>query len=92
MAVLNGLEPAPSPLLATVATTMRRHATLLAGHLGENLAMRDFRKHTAWYLTGYPVGVEARRRTSLPTGYPVRYHEACLRNVRMANASPPSPA
>ena len=29
--------------------------------LGEALAMRDFRKHTSWYLTGYPVGGEARR-------------------------------
>ena len=41
---------------------MSRHAGLLAGHLGENLAMRDFRKHTSWYLTGYPVGGEMRRR------------------------------
>ena len=24
--------------------------------------MRDFRKHTSWYLTGYPVGGELRRR------------------------------
>ena len=24
--------------------------------------MRTFRKHTSWYLTGYPVGSEARRR------------------------------
>ena len=24
--------------------------------------MRDFRKHTSWYLTGYPVGGEMRRR------------------------------
>ena len=24
--------------------------------------MRDFRKHTGWYLTGYPVGPEVRRR------------------------------
>ena len=27
--------------------------------------MRDFRKHTSWYLTGYPVGSEARRRFSM---------------------------
>lgn len=26
--------------------------------------MRDFRKHTGWYLTGYPVGQEIRRRLS----------------------------
>ena len=24
--------------------------------------MRDFRKHTGWYFTGYPVGPEVRRR------------------------------
>ena len=24
--------------------------------------MRTFRKHASWYLTGYPVGSEARRR------------------------------
>jgi hypothetical protein len=44
---------------------MRRHAALLAEHMGEELAMRDFRKHTAWYLTGYPVGGEVRRRFAM---------------------------
>ncbi len=39
-----------------------RPRRLLADHLGEELAMRDFRKHTSWYLTGYPVGGEVRRR------------------------------
>jgi hypothetical protein len=37
---------------------------LLVAHLGESLAMRDFRKHTSWYFTGYPVGGEVRRRFS----------------------------
>ena len=32
--------------------------------MGENHAMRDFRKHTGWYMSGYPVGPEARRRFS----------------------------
>ena len=27
--------------------------------------MRDFRKHTSWYLSGYPVGPEVRRRLSM---------------------------
>jgi hypothetical protein len=27
--------------------------------------MREFRKHTAWYLTGYPVGPDARRRLAM---------------------------
>jgi hypothetical protein len=41
---------------------MAHHAQMLAAHLGEELAMRDFRKHTSWYFTGYPVGGETRRR------------------------------
>ncbi|MGB1503625.1 MAG: tRNA dihydrouridine synthase DusB, partial [Ilumatobacteraceae bacterium] len=32
---------------------------------GESFAMRDFRKHASWYLTGYPVGPEVRRRFSM---------------------------
>ena len=27
--------------------------------------MRDFRKHTGWYMSGYPVGPEVRRRFSM---------------------------
>ena len=27
--------------------------------------MKDFRKHTGWYLTGYPVGQEVRRNLAL---------------------------
>ena len=59
---LNGRPVPTSPPLGEACAVMARHARLLAGHLGENLAMRDFRKHTSWYLTGYPVGGETRRR------------------------------
>jgi hypothetical protein len=59
---LNGRAVPPSPSLAEACDVMVRHARLLADHLGQDLAMRDFRKHTSWYLTGYPVGGEARRR------------------------------
>jgi len=51
-----------SPRLGVVTTVMARHASLLAADLGEHPAMRDFRKHTGWYLTGYPVGADMRRR------------------------------
>ena len=61
---LQGREVRPSPLLSEVCDVMARHARLLGEHLGENLAMRDFRKHTSWYFTGYPVGPEVRRRFS----------------------------
>ena len=45
---------------------MAAHALDLVDHFGsERTAMRDFRKHTAWYVTGYPVGPEARRRLAM---------------------------
>jgi hypothetical protein len=44
------------------------HARALVDHHaddgGEALAMRTFRKHASWYLTGYPVGSEVRRRAA----------------------------
>ncbi len=63
--VLNGGE-APAPRrLGEVCDAMARHARLLVEHYrdfgGEPHAMRDFRKHTSWYLSGYPVGPAVRR-------------------------------
>jgi nifR3 family TIM-barrel protein len=62
---LAGRDVQQSPTLGEVAPVMREHAALLAGHMGESLALRDFRKHTAWYLTGYPVGGAVRARFSM---------------------------
>ncbi|HAP76872.1 MAG TPA: tRNA dihydrouridine synthase DusB [Acidimicrobiaceae bacterium] len=62
---INGRPVQAAPTVGEVALIMRRHAGLLAAHLGENLAMRDFRKHTSWYFTGYPVGGETRRRFAM---------------------------
>jgi nifR3 family TIM-barrel protein len=59
---LHGRPVAAAPPLGDVARVMAEHARLLVGHLGAEVAVRDFRKHTAWYLTGYPVGGETRRR------------------------------
>jgi nifR3 family TIM-barrel protein len=61
---IEGRPVPPARRLGEVVDVMARHARLLAAHLGEHLAMRDFRKHTSWYLTGYPVGPEVRRRFS----------------------------
>ena len=56
----------PPPALGQVADVMRRHAELLVGLFDdERYAMRDFRKHTGWYLTGYAVGGEKRRLLGL---------------------------
>lgn len=62
---LNGRTVQPSPPLGEACAVMARHARLLAEHLGEELAMRDFRKHTSWYLTGYPVGGQTRQRFAM---------------------------
>jgi nifR3 family TIM-barrel protein len=62
---LNGRPVRPSRQLGEVAEVMVDHAAMLALHLGEDHAMRDFRKHTGWYMSGYPVGSEIRRRFSL---------------------------
>jgi nifR3 family TIM-barrel protein len=59
---LAGRPVAPAPSLGEACAVMTRHARLLVDLLGADLALRDFRKHTAWYLTGYPVGGEIRRR------------------------------
>ena len=44
---------------------MRRHAELLCVHMGADKGIRDMRKHIAWYLKGFPVGPETRRRLGL---------------------------
>ncbi|MGH9271332.1 MAG: tRNA dihydrouridine synthase, partial [Ilumatobacteraceae bacterium] len=52
----------PRPLGFAIAV-MADHARALVDHFDdERVAMRTFRKHASWYLTGYPVGGEVRRR------------------------------
>jgi nifR3 family TIM-barrel protein len=59
-------RPAPTPpTLGEVADIIRRHAELLTAHFGEDKAMRDIRKHIAWYLHGFPAGPELRRGLAL---------------------------
>ncbi len=54
------------PSLGEVAMVMRRHAELLVRWWGtEREAVTDFRKHVAWYLKGFPVGSELRRRMAM---------------------------
>jgi nifR3 family TIM-barrel protein len=52
----------PEPALGEVAEIAAEHARLLTDAIDENRAMRMMRKHLGWYLTGFPVGAEARRR------------------------------
>ncbi len=49
------------PALGEIARMMEAHAHLLCQSFGENLGIRQFRKHSGWYLTGFPVGSGIRR-------------------------------
>ncbi len=60
--VFQGDDVGPLPTMARVAAAMRRQARLLVDWMGSDDALRGFRKHAIWYLTGMPVGGELRRR------------------------------
>ncbi len=57
----SGRPPQPPPALGEIAAMMRAHAELLCQSFGEDLGVRQFRKHAGWYLTGFPVGSAVRR-------------------------------
>jgi nifR3 family TIM-barrel protein len=58
-----GRPVAAPPSLGVVVEVMRRHARLLVElRQSEHYGVTDFRKHVGWYLTGYAVGPERRRR------------------------------
>ena len=50
-------KPVPAaPTTLEVTQIMRTHAKMLVDWFGLYKGTREFRKHTAWYLKGYPVG------------------------------------
>ena len=54
------------PTVGEVVPVMKRHARALVEARGdEGFAVRDFRRHTGWYLTGYPVGGAARKALAM---------------------------
>ena len=56
-------RPVPDPpTVSEVVDVMAEHAALLVEWYGDHKGIREFRKHTAWYLKGYPVGGEIRGR------------------------------
>ena len=64
-AAFNGAPALTPPTLGEVADIIRRHGALLTDHFGEDKAMRDIRKHIAWYLHGFPAGSDLRRGLAL---------------------------
>lgn len=49
------------PTREAVCDMILRHAQLQLEHKGEYLAVREMRKHVAWYTTGYPHSSKLRR-------------------------------
>lgn len=65
-AAFAGSDERVRPGLGHVAGVVRRHAELMVEHFGEeDKALREMRKHMAWYLKGYVVGGELRARFGL---------------------------
>ncbi len=60
-----GRPVSPPPGLGEIVTMMRAHVELLVETFGEDLGVRQFRKHAGWYLTGFPVGPPVRRSLGL---------------------------
>jgi nifR3 family TIM-barrel protein len=60
--VFSGREPANPPDFGGVVDVMLEHARLLTAWLGEEGAMRAFRKHSSWYTKGFRGGAPLRER------------------------------
>lgn len=60
-AYLEGLEVPERPGLSQVKEMILTHAAMLADFKGEYIAVREMRKHTAWYLAGFRNAASLRR-------------------------------
>ncbi|MEU0298772.1 tRNA dihydrouridine synthase DusB [Streptomyces sp. NPDC006175] len=66
VSAFEGTGTRQAPALRQVADVMLRHATLLGEWIGdESRGVIDFRKHVAWYLKGFAVGSDMRRRLAV---------------------------
>jgi nifR3 family TIM-barrel protein len=59
------VETRTLPTLGEVRSMMRRHAELLAEHMGEERGCKEFRKHVSWYLKGFRAGGSLRHSLAL---------------------------
>lgn len=63
LALLRGGEPVP-PTPAERLAAARRHLELFSATSGERIAVREMRKHTAWYAKGIPGAAQFRDRVN----------------------------
>lgn len=62
-------ERMPEPELDEKMAVMLRHIALACGYKGERTAMREARKHVAWYLKGIRGAADFRRKAGLLERY-----------------------
>jgi len=55
-------EELGKPSLWEVRQMIERHARLMVEYKGEFIALREMRKHVAWYTAGYPHSSKVRRK------------------------------
>ena len=58
-------EELPRPAVEEVKAMILRHAKMLIDFCGENMAIRQMRKHAGYYVTGYPDASKIRREVNL---------------------------
>lgn len=58
-------EELPRPSVEEVKKMILRHARMLIDFCGENMAIRQMRKHAGYYVTGYPDASKTRREINL---------------------------
>lgn len=70
VSAFNGEATKAAPTLSEVREVMKRHAQLLMDFFtAEGRAMRDLRKHIAWYLKGFTVPREVRSALGMVASY-----------------------
>ena len=70
VSAMNGEDTKSAPTLFEVRDVMRRHGQLLMDFFeAEGRAMRDLRKHMAWYLKGFTVPREIRSGLGMVASY-----------------------
>ncbi len=62
-------ELLPQPTAQEVASMCLRHAQMAIEQKGEEMAMREMRKHVAWYFSGYPGSAKLRQQANYLTTY-----------------------
>jgi len=85
--VFEGREPPNPPDFGGVVDTMLEHARLLTDWLGEEGAMRAFRKHSSWYTKGFRGSAPLRQQLMQVRTYSKL--EAILATVDRGQPFPP---